>query len=299
MAVKKTILVVDDDETVGELIQDILQSESEYRIFRAMSGSDAYAKIKNAKIDFVCTDFRMPKMTGVELYSLVRSSKLNSQIPMLFLSGNIEDVRMQVKNDNMVDFLGKPFDGDMLIQMVKNLFARSEAPDPVATTVSESSVRPQVDVSIMNQFINATLSTLTNMVDLQDVKNDPVRSLAKNDNPVPEVSGIIQISCQKFNGSLIVGFPEQTLLGISNKMLGEQKKVVDEDVAGTAGELVNIIWGRTKTLLESQKLEFTNTLPTVFQGTNRFMSAAARAMTLEVPFKTELGDFHVVFTINY
>lgn len=295
MAVKRTILVVDDDEDVGELVQEILQAIEGYRVFRVTSGSDAYAKIKNAKIDLIVTDFRMPKMSGVELYSLVRGSKLNSQIPMLFLSGNIEDVKSQIQGDPLVEFSQKPFDANVLMKQIEDLFHRMEHPSPVVTA---QPARPQVDVSIMNQFITATISTLSGMASLENVKNEAMRPLAKKDSMESEVSGIIQMSCSKFNGSLIVSFPDQTLLKIYNKMLGEEKTQIDDEIAGTAGEMVNIIWGRTKTLLEAQKLDFKNAMPTVFYGAQKIMAPNVKSTTLEVPFRTEMGDFHIVFTIH-
>lgn len=297
MAAKKTILIVDDQEDSGSLIKEFLQLEDDYRIFNVMSGSDAYAKVKNVGIDMIITDYMMPKMSGVELYNIVRSSKLNANIPILFISGYIEKVMTEIKKEPLVEFRSKPLSGDDIIKLVRDLFVRSEQ---IQEKGNAPAAKPEVDVNIMNHFISATLSTLTNMADIKEAKNGPIQAEAKgSENKGPEISGMINMNCQKFTGSLILSFPESTILSIHNKILGETKNQVDEEVAATVGEMVNIIWGRTRKLLEAEQLVFTSSLPMVFQETKKYLSTGSRTTTLFVPFTTETGPLRILFTINY
>lgn len=297
MAVKKTILIVDDQEQSAEIIRDFLQMDDSYRIFTVHTGADAYAKIKNVVIDLIITDYMMPKMSGVELYSLVRSSKLNANIPVIFISGWIEKVLQEIKREPLIEFLPKPVNDKVLWETVKRMLATVEQ----ANEQSNASpiAKPQVDVSIMNQFIGATVSTLSTFANLNEIKNGAIQAFDKTKAQRTDVSGMISMNCEKFNGSLIVSFPVNTILGIHNKILDDQKQVVDDDVADTVGELVNIIWGRTKKLLESENLAFTSTLPVVFQETKKFMGNTGRTTTLDVPFHTELGELDVLFSINF
>lgn len=297
VAAKKTILVVDDQEDSSSLVREFLQLEDEYRIFTVASGSDAYAKIKNVAVDLIITDYMMPRMSGAELYNIVRTSKLNTHIPVLVISGYIEKAMTELKKEPFLEFLAKPFTGDSIIQKVKQLLEKSE-------TLQEKGhlapTKPQVDVNIMNHFIGATLSTLTNMVDIKEAKNGPIQAASKNESSetAAEVSGMINMNCQSFTGSLILSFPVATILAIHNKILDEQKSQVDEDVAATVGEMVNIIWGRTKKLLEAENLAFTSSLPMVFQNTKKFLSQDSRTTTLFVPFSSELGPLRILFTLN-
>lgn len=296
MAIKKTILIVDDQADASELLRDLLQLEDAYRIFTVGSGADAYAKVKNASIDLIVTDYNMPKMSGAELYNLVRSSKLNANIPVLFVSGAIEKVVEEIKREPLIEFLAKPIRSNVLLETVKGLLSKSEQ---MQTKGYTPVTKPQVDVSIMNHFITATISTLSNMVDIKNITNEPMKNIDRSQEQSPGVSGMININCQKFNGSLIVSIPEQTILNIHNKLLGETKSGVDEEVAATVGEIVNIIWGRTKKLIEAENLAFTNSLPIVFQDTKKFFGNETRCLTLTVPFKTELGSLHILFTISF
>jgi two-component system cell cycle sensor histidine kinase/response regulator CckA len=117
---KKTILVVEDDDTVRDLVREILRQQG-HTILTARNGGDALqlARQCDEHIDLLITDMVMRRIDGKML-----ANKMQSILPgikTLLMSGYGEDV---IKKDNLEDyaFLQKPFLPNELIKKVESLF---------------------------------------------------------------------------------------------------------------------------------------------------------------------------------
>ena len=67
-----TILVVDDFSTMRRIVKNILRQLGFNKTIEADDGTTALEKLKSEKVDFVITDWNMPKMTGLELVKMIR-----------------------------------------------------------------------------------------------------------------------------------------------------------------------------------------------------------------------------------
>lgn len=106
----KTILVVDDDEAILELIQVILSEEPSYRIITASDGQHALALGFTEKPDLILLDCNLPEMTGLEVLSKLRAHLFTSYIPVILFSaqGEVED-RVRGLEAGADDYIIKPF----------------------------------------------------------------------------------------------------------------------------------------------------------------------------------------------
>lgn len=116
---KKCILVVDDEETIRDLIKQLLEL-NDYETISASNGHEALEiyKKEGAKIDLVITDLGLPFMNGRELGENIR--KLNPCAKMIIATGfagreNYETL-MQI---GFLEIIRKPFDIREVIQSVK------------------------------------------------------------------------------------------------------------------------------------------------------------------------------------
>jgi len=111
---KKTVLVVDDEELIRELLYDIL--ESDYEVLLAEDGEkglELYMK-QNEDIDAVITDLIMPKMRGDKLLEKLRA--LNPQIPVIIITGFEKEIDLvRILKEPKVAFINKPFDIEQLL----------------------------------------------------------------------------------------------------------------------------------------------------------------------------------------
>ncbi|MBN2659264.1 MAG: diguanylate cyclase [Spirochaetales bacterium] len=115
-----SILVVDDDTAVSQLIHCILTDE-QYKVETASSGREALTRDDLKSFDLFLLDINMPDMNGYELCSALKESYETRDTPVIFLTGNIlpED-KVKGFDCGAIDYVTKPFNGSELIARVRN-----------------------------------------------------------------------------------------------------------------------------------------------------------------------------------
>jgi two-component system cell cycle sensor histidine kinase/response regulator CckA len=118
-----TILVVEDEEGVGSLIQRVLEDRG-YTVLLAKSGADAIAISESSteRIDLLVADLNLPDMSGRELAQQLRSSR--PEMKLLYTSGQSEGVVTDfgIVPEGML-FLPKPFTPAVLASKVQEVLA--------------------------------------------------------------------------------------------------------------------------------------------------------------------------------
>ncbi len=82
---RKTVLVVDDDETIRDVLAQFLTLQR-YRVLTSASGEEALDILKSEHVSAVVTDLVMPGMSGVELLNEIKT--LYPDTPVLMITGN-------------------------------------------------------------------------------------------------------------------------------------------------------------------------------------------------------------------
>jgi DNA-binding response OmpR family regulator len=105
--VARTILIIEDDRFLRELIAKKLEKEG-YQTTEAVDGEEGIKKIKEGKPDLVLLDLILPGIDGFEVLSKMKDDPTLSQIPVIILSnlGQKEDVEKGLKL-GAVDYLIK------------------------------------------------------------------------------------------------------------------------------------------------------------------------------------------------
>jgi signal transduction histidine kinase/ActR/RegA family two-component response regulator len=120
-----TILVVDDEAQVRELLHDILESEG-YNVVLAEGGREALSLFDAGNFDGVFTDIGMPGMSGWELARAIRER--NQQIPLAVITGWGEAVGSDDQNKAQVDWVvTKPFSADRILELAQGVSQRRAA----------------------------------------------------------------------------------------------------------------------------------------------------------------------------
>ncbi|HZQ81351.1 MAG TPA: response regulator transcription factor [Gaiellaceae bacterium] len=118
-----TILVVEDEPSVGELVRGYLQRDG-YRVVWVRSGEDALVELDRHPVKLVILDIGLPGMDG---FDVCRTMRQRSQVPILMLTARDEEpdrvVGLEVGAD---DYLTKPFSPRELVARMKAIFRRTE-----------------------------------------------------------------------------------------------------------------------------------------------------------------------------
>jgi len=121
----RSILVVEDDELVRELLRNVLHFAG-YRPAAASDGEEALKRLETERFDMIISDLHMPKVNGLSLLASV--AEMERSVPFLMLTGQAadEDVRRGFEL-GAEDYLTKPIFAETLLERVATVFARVDA----------------------------------------------------------------------------------------------------------------------------------------------------------------------------
>jgi CheY-like chemotaxis protein len=136
-----TILVVEDNVLIRELIHEILAREH-YHVLEASDGKDALEKLQEATPDLVLMDIQLPFLDGYAVLSQLRHNPRLSGLPVIALTAyamhSDQEKAMQAGFDG---YQTKPIDRAALLQMIRGFLTRGRSPSQrrIAGTSSTAS----------------------------------------------------------------------------------------------------------------------------------------------------------------
>lgn len=117
----KTILIVDDSESIREVVNFTLEKEG-FNVLIGVDGKDAQKHLNGNKIDLIITDLHMPVMDGIEFIKAVRSNEGYKMIPILFLTTESQqEKKMEAKEAGATGWIIKPFLPAKLIAAIQKV----------------------------------------------------------------------------------------------------------------------------------------------------------------------------------
>jgi two-component system alkaline phosphatase synthesis response regulator PhoP len=125
----KKILIADDEPDILEIVHYNLKQEG-YEVYTAKDGDDALAKAKQLRPDLIILDIMMPKKSGVEVCSILRTQPAFKDTLIIFLTA-LSDESSQIKglDTGADDYVNKPISTKVLVSRVNALFRRIARPD--------------------------------------------------------------------------------------------------------------------------------------------------------------------------
>lgn len=117
----KTILVVDDSESIRQVV-NIALSSAGYEVIEACDGNDALSKLDGQRIHLIVTDVNMPNMDGITLAKEIKANSQHKFTPIMMLTTETLDSKMQEgKAAGAKAWLVKPFKPEQLLIAVSRL----------------------------------------------------------------------------------------------------------------------------------------------------------------------------------
>ena len=118
-----TILCVDDFSTMRRIIKTLLKQLGFKNILEADDGSTALQVLQSQKIDFVISDWNMPKMTGLDLLKTVRSADGWKNMPFLMVTAEAEkESIIAAVQAGVSNYVVKPFKAEVLKEKIEKIF---------------------------------------------------------------------------------------------------------------------------------------------------------------------------------
>ncbi len=117
----ETILIVDDEKNYPPILSAVLEEEG-FETLTANSGHQALDILKNADIDLVLTDMKMPAMDGIELLEYIKEMEAGLPVIMMTAHGTVEKA-VEAMQKGAYNYILKPFDNERLIIYVQKAVA--------------------------------------------------------------------------------------------------------------------------------------------------------------------------------
>ena len=126
----KTIAVIDDDQPIGDMLEELLRQEG-YGVLRAYSGTEALYLLSRHRPDLILLDLMLPGLSGEEVLPRIQD------IPVIVVSAKVEvEGKVRLLLDGAVDYVTKPFEPrELLARIAAQLRVHAAQPRSSVLTV--------------------------------------------------------------------------------------------------------------------------------------------------------------------
>jgi len=156
MALMKTVLVVDDEPQIVQLVRDYLEHGG-FKVLTATDGSAALRTASTQRPDLIILDLGLPGMDGLDV---TRSLRRNGEVPIIMLTARTDEsdklVGLELGAD---DYVTKPFSPKELVARVRSVLRRSEAaktPNDVIRVADVELDIPRMQVTVAGKSVDLT-----------------------------------------------------------------------------------------------------------------------------------------------
>jgi DNA-binding response OmpR family regulator len=121
----KSILIVEDERDLRELVSDHLRREG-FKPVAVPDGETAYAEVQHRVPDAIVLDLMLPGMQGTELCRILRGAERTARVPILIVTAKDEEIDKLVGFElGADDYLTKPFSLRELVARLRAVLRRS------------------------------------------------------------------------------------------------------------------------------------------------------------------------------
>lgn len=172
----KTILVVDDERSISELVKLYLTNEG-YSVEVAATGKDGLRMFHQISPILVVLDLMLPEMDG---YEVCRQIRRESSIPIIMLTARGDDIDTIVGLElGADDYMAKPFNPRELVARVKAVLRRTEAPiSPASNKINDKNVMELGNTKIDLARHEVTIGDA--LIELRAKEFDLLKTLSQN-----------------------------------------------------------------------------------------------------------------------
>ncbi len=122
----KTILIVDDEASIREMLVIALEVMTDYQCLEAGDAQTAHGLVVDCNPDLILLDWMMPGTSGIELARRLKRDAATAEIPIIMLTARSEESnKVQGLEAGADDYMTKPFSMRELIARVKAVLRRT------------------------------------------------------------------------------------------------------------------------------------------------------------------------------
>ena len=118
----RTVLVVDDDDSIREVAAMCLELVGGWQVLTATHGAEGLERARAERPDAVLLDVMMPEMDGITTFGKIREDPSTAQIPVILLTAKVKvGDRQEWEGLAVAGVISKPFDPMTLPEQIRDL----------------------------------------------------------------------------------------------------------------------------------------------------------------------------------
>lgn len=261
-------------------------------------------KLEN-KSDFIIVNFsEEPKIPVLEELTLKASESITMTTHALIIDLGIfygiasrDFFRMLANVSKSLKSIGKKvFVVNACDEMIKGIksYGLDSAVERKSTAqeVFALFLKPKIDVQFINPFVEATIKTLEVQCQLKIQSQKPYLKNQSNAQK-SDIAAVIGLTSKTFQGSIAICFSESVFLALLNQMLQETNQSITKELEDGAAELLNIIFGNAKKVLNEKNYQIEKAIPTIVRGKALEVKHLTKSASVVLPFESSIGQFWI------
>jgi len=221
-----------------------------------------------------------------------RGFSIEMAIPSVLRGGDVQSSYSKVHVVQVVPFSTSI--GEFYIELLLNNIDTKK----LSTTTEAPKVdTPAAQAAFFKPFLDSVMHTLKVQINIASKPGKPFLKKQSSDFNF-DIAGIIGITSKTLNGSFMLSFKKEVFLKLISKMFGEELTDFQDGLDDAVSELVNIVLGAAKAVLNAQGHGIQMAIPTVVRGDSILSSPQYKKQGIVIPFSSDVGEFHVEVIID-
>jgi chemotaxis protein CheX len=291
MAGNKTVLIIDDDAAILDLLSKAMQRLG-LNTATASNAEDARSRLAFQEPDLLLLDLNLPRESGVHFLARLRQTHPKLKAPICVITGMSME---EIQRSKVMSVLGvekvftKPFNMEELAAYVTKRI--------IDIPAGASGPKKTYDATVINAFLGGTIAAVKSNSGKPPEKMVPlVKDFA---HTLGEFSGVILFHGKKTRGVVALSFERQCIIELANAVFqGAITEYTDEILVDFAGELCNQVAGQTQAIFQASGDRFEISTPTLIQGKDHRIVHKYHAPCLILPFQWGGGKFYTEFILE-
>lgn len=149
---KRLVMVIDDDPMMRETMELFLKDE--YDVIGMQEAREALDYLEKKKVDMILLDIRLPEISGIVAFDMIRKTKYGADVPVIFLSGlSDRNTVIECLQKGASNYVIKPVQKGILLDMVrKNMQSDKLSHRPLLLIVSESDDITELKFALKEEY---------------------------------------------------------------------------------------------------------------------------------------------------
>ncbi len=288
----KEILVLSENKNWKSEITELFKKDNENHPIKAVfvsSRTDIISELSIRYYDAIVMNSGLPISNLQIIFKYLASTELKNS-PIFFISENISDFDELLAQTQFpkLELIPAPVESELVAKNIQSvLYPSQAAKGPVDSEV-------KINLEFLKTFIDATKYVLRSFCQINNIKHSRPYLYNPQTAKKFDIEGQIRLKSDFFEGQFIIGFDKAAYIKIINVVIGLEDKEINKTNEDFVGEIVNMIYGQAKTVLNLTGYKFDKVIPTYTVNPPKYET---KNPIVVVPLTTETGLIEILVEI--